>query len=765
MKLMEYKIFLRHVEENLVQRGNLKSIFSAHKSNERWYAPDGTELTAGLDVYDHTEKTAKSWRKKNDPNAYFWILKFQAVLRCEFNLPPSSTTREKTQLALTKLLQSAANEYDASYDSLTGLYSRKKFEEEFILEWHNAIKQKLDTSLIEGAQSQKILSVIAIDIDFFKQVNDTHGHLYGDIVLKALASRIENVCLKPESLELKDVSIKPARPSGEEFRIIVSGDCSIDKIKAFAEQIRASIEGVPIPSDSEFEIYRPIVSLPASTNLPPTHERRLTVSIGVALGQPRSFNATSQGQDFPGKQLISDSDVSLYRAKAIGRNRVVVFSEILENCGRVLEHDVDTDIVAIDIGARVGVKVGQEFEVFHPKFSGETAFTINDGRTQKQLGIYPQVSFGRIEVFNVQSDVSFCKASKIHGNGRIPRDSQLKALPLGSVRHLLPASGILNKALVARETLDSRLERSEDQSQSFDVAVIDIRNSEELSERHGVSIPNKALAVMIEALSLLLPRGSFICQNSPTQLAFMIEENQKVVAKSILDELSSRVIETLNADIKIYISSVKNDSIRELNQSQGWSIKARDYIGVAQIVSEVARQKSRELSEIEFRTPSDLLFHKRQALEYGDMERVYAELTLFGFKGAMIENQMALSYWSQANYAKASQFIDSALEYEPSTRAIWLNGCIIKLKNNEKDKALDCFLSYRDRFSDGAAVAEVYSVPISEFLLELVRNSDARVSVNDASSFIESSLAIVGLSDLSRDALMRLKVDLEAYEM
>ena len=161
-------------------------------------------------------------------------------------------------------------EHQAETDELTGLLNRRALE------------------LIGGAEdtadSSQDACLILMDIDHFKQINDTHGHLVGDIVIKEIARVIRN------SVRNSDLV---ARFGGEEFAVITPGD-NIESALALAERIRANLAREPIVvADGQ--------------------QLKVTASFGVAEGR------TANGG---WKHLIECADTELYRAKSEGRNRV-----------------------------------------------------------------------------------------------------------------------------------------------------------------------------------------------------------------------------------------------------------------------------------------------------------------------------------------------------------------------------------------------------------------------------------------------------------
>lgn len=162
----------------------------------------------------------------------------------------------------------------ASVDSLTGLFNRRHFFE--------IARQEFTKS----ARYNRPLSVVIFDIDVFKSVNDTHGHLVGDQALAHIGKLVLDMTRQPDI---------PARYGGEEFVILLpETDC--DSTKLFAERLRHLVETSPVQCGS--------------------HSIQLTISIGVS-GKDNKEHTESFDQ------LISQADEALYKAKSAGRNKVV----------------------------------------------------------------------------------------------------------------------------------------------------------------------------------------------------------------------------------------------------------------------------------------------------------------------------------------------------------------------------------------------------------------------------------------------------------
>ncbi|MBI3351378.1 MAG: GGDEF domain-containing protein [Nitrospirae bacterium] len=144
-----------------------------------------------------------------------------------------------------------------------------------------------------GAKSIAGLSIILLDIDYFKHYNDTHGHQGGDEVLRMMAEVIKKEVRHSDTV---------ARYGGEEF-VVISVETDKDTVVQLAERIRKGVEKSPFPLKE---------TQPGGN---------LTVSLGVASF--RDDANTVQG-------LIKEADDALYGAKESGRNRVW-FKKSLQN--------------------------------------------------------------------------------------------------------------------------------------------------------------------------------------------------------------------------------------------------------------------------------------------------------------------------------------------------------------------------------------------------------------------------------------------------
>jgi diguanylate cyclase (GGDEF)-like protein len=175
-----------------------------------------------------------------------------------------------------KMAKTLGDQLDRDY--LTGLYNRKFFMGRFAEEvtWSMNYKEPL--------------SIMLLDIDHFKKVNDTFGHSCGDEVLKQVAQRVASV-VRPEHIA--------ARYGGEEF-IILLPNIPRDDAAGISEEIRTSVQNHDFSCDCQDKIFH----------------LSATISIGVCTMDP--------GNDLTLDRLIDQVDKALYAAKEAGRNRVFV---------------------------------------------------------------------------------------------------------------------------------------------------------------------------------------------------------------------------------------------------------------------------------------------------------------------------------------------------------------------------------------------------------------------------------------------------------
>ncbi|MDP1569759.1 MAG: diguanylate cyclase [Vicinamibacterales bacterium] len=164
----------------------------------------------------------------------------------------------------------------ATIDGLTGIANHRHFRDFLEAEWRRALRDRSP------------VSVIMIDIDYFKAYNDTFGHQAGDDCLRRVAETLHRGVGRAGDLM--------ARYGGEEF-VAVLGETDVDGALALADRLRAQIEALRIPHPRSL------------------CGRWVTISCGTATMFP--------SQDSHPDELVGEADRALYQAKREGRNRVV----------------------------------------------------------------------------------------------------------------------------------------------------------------------------------------------------------------------------------------------------------------------------------------------------------------------------------------------------------------------------------------------------------------------------------------------------------
>jgi len=254
------------------------------------------EFAKDIPVIMITAKTDNDHLKQAfDAGAIDYIKKpFNRIeLLARINSAVKLINKEKKLQETVELLENSNQELEkanqelemmVSIDGLTQIANRKFFDETLSKEWDRA--KRKDTPL----------GLLMIDIDNFKNYNDTYGHQGGDKCLKRLAKLFEELAQRPGDLA--------ARYGGEEFAIILA-ETDLVGVKKVGERVRKEVENL------ELEHKGSGVS------------KYVTVSIGAAVAKPK-VNAKDKEQT-----LIEAADKLLYLAKESGRNQVKVADEIV----------------------------------------------------------------------------------------------------------------------------------------------------------------------------------------------------------------------------------------------------------------------------------------------------------------------------------------------------------------------------------------------------------------------------------------------------
>ncbi len=220
------------------------------------------------------------YRALTKDNEFVWIRDLVHVLRDEkgettalvgFMFDISEHKKAEQELfRLHKELETLAVK-----DALTGVWNRRHFDSIFEIEWASARRAGLP------------LSLVMLDVDFFKQYNDRYGHGLGDECLKNVAKALEQAAVRPRDMA--------ARIGGEEFALILP-ETDAEAARKIAERCLRSVENLKVPHEGS--------AIGAF----------VTVSMGLATITPSAETNS--------KHFIEAADKLLYKAKQNGRNRV-----------------------------------------------------------------------------------------------------------------------------------------------------------------------------------------------------------------------------------------------------------------------------------------------------------------------------------------------------------------------------------------------------------------------------------------------------------
>lgn len=251
-----------------------------------WFRPEIIQtVNWGRDPHetlpDHPQETPRlspqgsfeTWKEIVKATSLPWqILEMEAAKELRTTLMLAAL--EFSQAALLKANHQLS--LLASLDGLTGIANRRRFDEYIMTEWQRAIRE------------QHPLSLILIDVDYFKNYNDTYGHLLGDDCLKKIAEILQKMSQRATDLA--------ARYGGEEFVLVLpnTSQCGAQKV---AQRIKAAIADQTIPHKSS------------------SVSEQITLSMGIMTVTP---HVMMEMTDF-----IRRADQALFKAKSEGRDRIV----------------------------------------------------------------------------------------------------------------------------------------------------------------------------------------------------------------------------------------------------------------------------------------------------------------------------------------------------------------------------------------------------------------------------------------------------------
>jgi diguanylate cyclase (GGDEF)-like protein len=209
------------------------------------------------------------------PEQQTWAKEFEPLVTALTDMAQKLAKREQELRAANCHLEQLA-----SIDALSGLANRRGFDARLTMVWQRAGKLARPVSLL------------MIDVDYFKQFNDRYGHVEGDVCLRRIGKLLMDAA--------RDIDDLPARYGGEEFALLLPGS-DTDRALEVGEQLRRSVEDMCVTH----------ADAPLG---------QVTISVGIAAMEPAAGGEAGQ--------LVEAADAGLYSAKRRGRNAVVVHCEL-----------------------------------------------------------------------------------------------------------------------------------------------------------------------------------------------------------------------------------------------------------------------------------------------------------------------------------------------------------------------------------------------------------------------------------------------------
>jgi len=689
MKLDKLRLFYHHLKTDLDAEVTEASLY--YYFENKWHELDSELSCDSVKVYLNRAKSEPiAYHATNNLDAWFYFSPSDCIVRLVFPKSPQKATRTRYRNRLEKFEENATNAYKVSHNPLTHLLAKDAFREELTKAISDVASHDTHSDETQENGIARALVVMALDIDHFKQINDTWGHLYGDQVLKTFGFRLEKCAETIRSQGVGKPDIFLGHPSGEEFLILITANALRDQFVEWANEFRKKISDEVLPTEKEWEW------LSNSDNIsvlspPPLQDRGTSVSIGVAIYK---IVSSSDSVSTLISGLLDRADTALYRAKAAGRNQVIFYDEILSSCGRVIEQDKNNHVVALDIGANVGVSVGQEFKVFSPTFTGKTKFLVNDGRTTRTLGLYPRVEAARIVVFNTQPEISFAFiAGETNSEILLEEGSHLEAIPAGSIGHLLSSTSKYFPASPNTRERSSSIDPQEyvkktatENNGPFAI-VVRFTNEAEYLRKYGTVALNMALAQLYRDAQLkfhtavvieVLDRGS-IC----------VVGNKTSYVESLVADFVEAMAAELPPELGVF-AGVFCEADREASKEDGHSMldscNAVEFARFA--ATDAGRSPTARLRHFSYNVAIKVLQALRDSRSFETAYADFERLCNLGVESARLFNLGGLIAGSLGLRQQALDHYASAILKDPSTLIYKSNFAAAAYAANEAEPAL-----------------------------------------------------------------------------
>lgn len=543
---------------------------------------------------------------------------------------------------LSFLVRNILLEEERDRDGLTGFLKKEAFRNR-MLEIALAVKNSPTDTSRERKGKSPSLSFFHLDLDHFKEINDTLGHRFGDEVLRSFARKVRVFFSQTGQAE-----VLMSRLGGEEFGVLVPYHSAADAL-TLGEKLCEFIRTSKIPTPEEIERYRS-ANPEFKTGLLP----KVTASIGVATADSAVILRVPP-EALAGEldQLYERADVATYVAKKLGRDRIIAFERILAEGGTVLDYDERTGITTIDLGSDAGVDVGDVFRVYdNRKFTGREPI-IQPGSQNKVIGYFPRVVLGELEIILCQPQVSF--ALRRSADFFIPSQGFLLEWVTPSERGKRTLADRRSRDrrrdrfISPRSLFESKLRESQ-ASEKFTLVLFYLDNLSIIREQRGSSAVKELYKDMAAELERLTVPGDVVSSISSEFLGFL---PSSLEAKGVADKIGE-MKSAFSAREKVTFSAVVYDASKDkLDRTRS--------LDIAKKGAEIARFKG--VDQVLFIDPQALLTKLFFYHEHGESDKVVQEFQELSSLG-LSDDKALLCYAESLSYlGRREEAFDAARDY------------------------------------------------------------------------------------------------------
>jgi GGDEF domain-containing protein len=380
-----------------------------------WQRPNGTSVTASFWLKVFRFILRKPGVRQAADTLVWGFPDLAAVVAIRLIPTATNDERERADRIVRRLIDHTGDKFAADFDKLTNAPNRRQMERRL---------DGLAKSVAEFASpaTDRVAVVMMLDLDNFKQANDSGGHDFGDALLQVTAWRLHDVVGK-WATEGEATDLSAGRWGGEEFLVAGLFPGDVEVIGKLAAALVECFADPAMPNEAEVARLQRLTQNPTAKF--PLPKPPVTASLGwCIMRQPVDVKEVPVVV----QDAVARADTAMYRAKSTGKNRAVGFAEIKARHGRILLHRTDAGVVVLDIGDFVGVRKGDTFDVYPEDFADRRPYVHRDGRTERALGKYPAFSVARIQVkTDPEREIAFCIFLRLRrGVGQLSERAHVK---------------------------------------------------------------------------------------------------------------------------------------------------------------------------------------------------------------------------------------------------------------------------------------------------------------------------------------------------